>query len=73
MHSMPKTILICHDQLDQVQSVMKAKQDNDVTDRIGAIQVENETKLPWLIKLGELCDENYIGQRHNRSYRCELR
>ena len=37
---------------------MKAKQDNDVTDRIGANYAENETKLSWSIKLSTIYDVN---------------
>ena len=36
-----KTILNCRDQLDQVSSVMKTKQDNDVIDWIDAVYVKN--------------------------------
>ena len=37
---------------------MKTKQDNNVTDHIGAIHIENETMLSWSIEPGALCDEN---------------
>lgn len=43
--SMMKTKLNCWDQLDRVQSVMKTRQDNDVTSSTGAIYTENKTKL----------------------------
>ena len=51
---------------------MKTRQDNDVTDCIGAIYVENKTGLLWLIKSGIICDENQIGQWHDWSYRYGL-
>ena len=37
---------------------MKTKQDNDVTDRIGAIYAINETKLSWPIGSGAIYDAN---------------
>ena len=37
---------------------MKTRQDNNVTDHIGVVYVENETKLPCLIGLGTINDEN---------------
>ena len=37
---------------------MKVKQDNNVTDHIGLVYVETETKLLGPIWLGALCDEN---------------
>lgn len=30
--------------------MMKTNQDNDVTDHIGVVYVENNTKLPWPIE-----------------------
>ena len=40
----------------------KTKKDNDMTDRIGAIYVENKTELSWLIRSGVVCDKNQTGQ-----------
>ena len=37
--------LTCHDRSDRVSSVMKTKQDNDMTDRTGAVYVETNTEL----------------------------
>ena len=42
------------DLLDRVQSVTKTKQDDDVTNRIGVVFAENNTKLSWWINLGEV-------------------
>lgn len=36
---------------------MKTRQDNDVTDQIGALYIENDIKLSWLIGPGVVCDE----------------
>lgn len=33
------------DQLDEVRSAIKKKQDNDVIDRTGTVYVENDTEL----------------------------
>ena len=41
---------------------MKTKQDNDMTNCIGAVYVENNIELSWLIRSGTVCDENHIGQ-----------
>ena len=49
---MPEMILIRHDRLDRVQSMMKTKQDNN----------ETETEMSGSIWLGAVCDENQIGQ-----------
>ena len=44
---------------------MKTKQDNDVTDRIRLVYVENKTKLLGPIWLGVVCDENQPRQQHD--------
>ena len=36
-----------------------------MTDSIGTIYIENETKLSWLIELGVVCEKNQVGQRHD--------
>ena len=51
---------------------MKTQQDNNVIDRIGAIYVENETKLLQLIELGVICDENQTEQWHDWSNMCDV-
>ena len=37
---------------------MKTSQDNDVTNHIGAVYAENNTELPWLIKLDVVYFQN---------------
>ena len=37
---------------------MNTKEDNDVIDHIGAVYVENDTELSWLIGLGVDCEKN---------------
>ena len=37
--------LSCYDQPNQVQSMMKTRQDNDVIDSIGVVYVETKTEL----------------------------
>lgn len=48
------------DLFDWLRSVMKTKQNNDVTHCTDAIYVENETKLLWAIGLGAFCEDNQI-------------
>lgn len=64
------TVLSCHYQSDQVQSVMTTRHDNDVIDLLLAIYAEKETELLWLIRSRVVIDVNQIRQRRNRSYRC---
>ena len=52
--------------------MMKTRQDNDLTDHIGIVYVENKTKLLWLIRLGATCDENQSNQLRDRLYRSGL-
>lgn len=54
-------------------SVIKSKQDNDLTDRIGMVYTENETEMSLSIELGAVGDENQTGQWPAWSYRCDLR
>ena len=35
---------------------MKTKQDNDLTNCIGAVYAKNDTKISWSIELGTICD-----------------
>ena len=49
---------------------MKTKQDNNVTNRTGAIHVKLETELSSLIKPSVVYDENQVGQQHHRLYKC---
>ena len=41
-----------------VQTLRKTGQDNNVTDKIGAVYIENETELSWPIRSSAICDEN---------------
>ena len=61
-----------HDQSDLVWYVIKNRQDNDVTNCIGLIYAEIETKLTGSIWSSAVYDENKIGQWHDWSYRCIL-
>lgn len=70
---MLKTISSCHDWLDQVQFVTKTRHDKDVTDYIGVVYTEIETKLLGPIGLCAIYYKNQIGQQHARLYRCGLR
>lgn len=49
-------IMNYHYQSDQVQSLTKTKQDNDVTYCTGVVYVENHTELSWPIKSGAVYD-----------------
>ena len=44
---------------------MKTRQDNDVTNGIGVVYVENDNELSWLIRLGANCDEIQIWQKYD--------
>ena len=39
----------------------KTKQDNNMSDYIDLVYTETETKLPWPIWLGAVCEKNRIG------------
>ena len=41
---------------------MKIRQDNDMTDCIGVVYVENEMELSCSIRQGAICEKNEIGQ-----------
>ena len=51
---------------------MKTRQDNNLTDHIGTVYVENETDLQWSIGSGAICDKNQIRQLRDRSYKSNL-
>ena len=55
-----------------VCSIMKMTQDNNITDRTGAVYAENEIELSQPIGLGAVYDENWTTKRRERSYRCDL-
>ena len=50
--------LSCHDQPDWVQSSMKTRLDNNITDRIGLVYAKIEINLLRPIWLGVVYDEN---------------
>ena len=58
MWSIPKTKLICHDQSNQVWSVTKTREDNNMIDHIGLVYVEIKTKLLRPIWHGAIYEEN---------------
>ena len=66
---MSKMKLRCRDCLNPVQSIAKARQNNDIINCIGVVCAEIETKISGPIKLSAVCYENQIG-RHDRLYRC---
>ena len=47
---MPKIELNSYYQFNEVWFMMKAKQDNDLTDRTSAVYAKIKTKLSWLIR-----------------------
>lgn len=47
----------CRNLSNLVQFVMKTKQDNNMTDRIGAIYTKNDNELSRLIVSDVICDE----------------
>ena len=55
-----------------VQSVMKTKYDNDMTDRIGAVYAKNGIKLSWPIQPSVVYDENQTKQQRDWIYRWGL-
>ena len=56
VRSTPKRNLSYLDQSDWVQSMMKIKNKNDLTNHKGVVYAENEIKLSWSIRLGEVYD-----------------
>lgn len=40
---------------------MKTKQNNDLTDCIGAVYAEDDIEMWWSTGLGMICDKNQIG------------
>ena len=62
----------CHDQLDQVQFVMKAKENNNVTNCTIAVYAKNSVELSWPIRPSANYDENQIDELRDWSYRCGL-
>ena len=61
-----------HGLLDKVRSITKVRQDNDMSYRIGAVYIENETKLSMLIWQDAVSEEKETVQQHDWSYMCGL-
>lgn len=59
--------------VDQIRSIMRTKQDNDVIDHKGLNSVEYDIELFRLIGQYAVNDEDGRGQRHDRSYKSALR
>ena len=55
---MPKTKLSCHDRSDHVPSVIKTRQDNDMSDHTFVVEGEKYVELSRLIELSVDNDEN---------------
>ena len=55
---MPKMKQSYLNRLDQVPSMMKTRQDNDVTGHIDVVYVENKTELLSPIRPSLVCEEN---------------
>ena len=53
---MLEMILKCHDRLDWVESMTKTRQDNNVTDRIGLVDIKIETELSGPIRPSAVCN-----------------
>ena len=66
---MLKSELNCHDWLDQMQSIMKSREDNNVTNCIGVIFIEYNIELSRPIWLCEVYDEDETRQWCDRSNR----
>ena len=56
MQSMSKKLSF-HERSNQVRSVIKTRQDNNVTHSRSLVYVENNTELSWLIRLSVVYDE----------------
>ena len=67
VQSMLKIILNFHDRSNQVSTITKTRQEHYMSDRTGAVYVENETELSWSIKSGAICDKNQTRQRRDQS------
>ena len=52
---------------NQLQYVMKTRQDDDISDHTSVVYDGNKTKLPCPIELCAICDENQIGKRWHQS------
>ena len=52
--------------------VMKIGQDNNMTNRISAIYVENNYELSWPMGPSAICDENMTEQQCDQLYKCAV-
>ena len=57
--------------MDKVRSMVKTRQDNNLTNHTSTVYDENETELLRPIELGAVCDENQTGQQHDWLYKCD--
>lgn len=67
---MPKTMSSYCDWLNQVQFVMKTRQNKDMINCIGVVYAKIETILSGPIWLCAVCDKNQTRWWHDRFYRC---
>ena len=68
VQSTSKTKLNYQDLFDQVLSMTKTRQDNDMMDCIDVVYTKIETKLSRIIKLSMVCYQNHTGQWHDWPY-----
>ena len=52
--------LSCHDRLERVWSVMKTREDNDLTDHLSVFYSENDIELMLLIRSSADSNENQM-------------
>ena len=69
---MLKLELNCQDRLDKMQSIMKTKQNNKVTNRKGVIFIEYDTKMSRPIEQCAIYDKDEIEKWRDWSYRSSL-
>ena len=67
-----KTKLSCHDKSYQVWYRTKTKHDNNMTDHIGLVYVENKIELLWLIWQGVIWERNQLEQWCDWTYRWSM-
>ena len=52
--------------------VLKTRQDNDMTDHIGAVYAKNDNELLWHVGLGDNYDEKQTRQLWDETYMFSL-
>ena len=62
---MLKTKLSCCERSDRVQSMMKTRQGNNMTDRIGIVNAKIEIELLGPIQTGVVSEENQTKEQHD--------